>query len=248
MSSAEVGYEGGLEPVSPPPHLRLVGTTPDDQAMVAMETPVALCDQPDQDEQLTDFQLHLVSDHLDMIPGAIAWARRRRESGLDVEHAAGDAAIGLCRAARRFDPTMQVTFRTFAVHAVRGEIIDGERRFHKLGGLDRHQARSPSQLNNSRTRSLDAPLVTGTNFSLLDVIPADEPATDKVAIDEVQQGRFYDSLPVTDRQKLVYYLKARKYTLQEIGALTNISPRTVSREFKAVVAALFAAIQPDLFE
>jgi RNA polymerase sigma factor (sigma-70 family) len=233
MSSAEAvsGEEHSSAP-APAPMLHLV---PD-----VITTP--------RDETLTPHEQELVAGHLYMIRGAIRWVQRRREGMLDTEEAVGDVVLGLSRAAKRFDPTYQVTFEAFAAPAARGEIVDGERRRHKLTGPKRQQAKEPSLFNNSGTVSLDAPLKPGTTYTLLDVIPSSDDPVDLEATDQANVGSFYDSLPLTPRQKAVYFLKARKYTLREIASVLEVSPRTVSRDFKQIVGVLFAHYQPAIFD
>lgn len=198
--------------------------------------------------QLTPYQKELVEGHMHLVAGSIHWIQRRRSRPLDIEHARGDGSIGLCDAARRFNPTLQISFATYAPHRIRGEIRDGERREHGLVGSDKIQAMVVSLFNNTDTQSLDEPLVTGTTFTLHDVIASPDDPVDKVALDNHTKDAFYAGLEVTERQKTVYYLKARKYRLGEIAAMLGISRRTVSRDFKTVVSALFARYHPTMFE
>lgn len=234
MSSAEAGFEG-FEPVSPAPgtvELRLVHSEASPPADV-----------------LTEYQSTLVVDHLYLVDGAVRWAQHHRGRRLDVEEAYGDGSFGLCDAARRYNPTLQVAFPSYATPRIRGAIIDGERRLHGLAGKERRSARVVSLFNSTRARSLDEPMPGGAGsfLTLLEVLPSGD-ETDEDAAQRIATERFYEGLSLTERQKTVTFLKARKYTLKEIGAVLGISERTVSRDYRQAAALVIAAYHPHLFD
>jgi RNA polymerase sigma factor (sigma-70 family) len=234
MSSAESVYEFHDDAVVSAAELHLVTT--------ADATPEPLRPAP-----LTAVQAKLAEDNMDLVDGAVHWVRRRREGGsLDIEEAYGDGYFGLCDAALRFNPTYQVLFSTYAPHRIRGAIIDGERKRHKLTGPERKLATVVSLFNTTRAVSLDAPLKPGISFTLLDVLPADDTPVDSRAVERVDTMDFYAGLNLNQRQRAVAFLKAQRFSLKAIGDQLGISDRTVSRDFKAVVGAMFEAYYPLL--
>lgn len=188
-------------------------------------------------EPLTPYQSRIAEEHTYLIDGAVRWVESRRRRRLDREEARGDAAEGLCRAAQNYNPTLQVAFETYAVHRMRGAVIDGERRFHRLGGPERTRASAVSQFNNTRARSFDAPLAPGVGLTLHDILPAPGRPVDELAI-ELASG-VYDPAgrPLSPRQKAVAFLCSEGYMPYEIGGLIQIDPGAVLREYQLVVAA-----------
>ena len=100
MSSAEeVSFPGSPEPETAP---------------VSRLQLVRLQEEPEASPPLNPFQTALVEGHMHVVDRAVKHARHIRRRGLDTEEAHADASEGLCDAARRFDPTRQVTFEAFA--------------------------------------------------------------------------------------------------------------------------------------
>lgn len=192
----------------------------------------------------------LVEDNLRLVPAAVRAVNAARSVPLDFEEAQADAAVGLVDAACKFNPGLGVPFSSYAPHRIKGEVVDGERRFHRLAGPRRQQASAVSQLNNTRARSLDAPLHVDTPFfTLYDVVPDDGPGPEEVAMDRFDVHAFYASLePLTDRQREVVAHKARRSTLAQIAAALGISERTVSRDFQVARTFIQAHLQPTMFD
>lgn len=186
--------------------------------------------------------------HMQLMADSVRRVQSGRSRPLEVDDAFQDGYLGLARATERYDPSRGVDFAAFAKKHVEGAIVDGERRFHKLGGENRRSARAISQLNNSGTRSLDAPLHDDIPFSLYDVLPDDSPGVEAQVDANLSTEDFYDRLAgLTERQKEVVRAKAHQFTLSEIAGNLAVSQRTVSRDWSTARQFIMQHFQSPLF-
>jgi RNA polymerase sigma factor (sigma-70 family) len=195
-----------------------------------------------------EVQLPVLETHMQLMVDSVRRVQSGRSRPLELDDALQDSYLGLADAAKRYDPDRGVGFVVFAKKRVEGAIIDEERRFHQLGGENRRTARAPSQLNNSGTRSLDAPLRDDLPFSLYDVLPDDSPGVEAQAEANILTQDFYRRLTaLTDRQQAVVRAKAYHLTLAEIAGSLAVSERTVSRDWQAARRFILEHFQSPLF-
>ena len=96
----------------------------------------------------------MIESHLDL-PHEVA---KRLQTGLCGRACYDDLVslglVGLCDAARRFDSSRGVSFRTYARHRIRGEILDGLRLDDPISRADRRLFKRSEQAVHGLTASL----------------------------------------------------------------------------------------------
>lgn len=190
-------------------------------------------------------------------------------SAVDYEEVLCNARLGLLEAARRFDETQEVDFRTFAYYRIKGAIYDGLRR---SGWLPRtlyakikfEEAANEYLQNRSLcgTRKVvqeeDDNTVAATVNSLAsiyiisldaaeDIDVEDENAPDLEQRTEFMQIRQYmrdaiGSLPEKEKQLVKMYYFQNK-TLEEIGDRLGLSKSWTSRLHARALELLFKRIR-----
>lgn len=182
-----------------------------------------------------------IEKNLDMIGNEI---RSLRIAGvkIDEEEAMQDGAEGLCDAAKRYETNYGAAFRTYAQYRVRGAIIDGNRRYDKLGGPDRNKARVVSLLNNTRAVSIFQTIGTlghGDLLTVEDVTPADQPSTEEIQESmEAAQNLHVAIGQLEERQREVIMLKLQEMSRQAIADTLGVSLRTVKSDLEKAYAAI----------
>ena len=113
----------------------------------------------------------LIEDHVAFAASLARGMRSRLPSCVDRDELESDAYLGLIRAARTFDPSRGVQFRTFATRHINGAMIDGLRKRNHLrlrlpqrtiwsldtpvGCLDGHPTMLGDTLPDTRSRPVD---------------------------------------------------------------------------------------------
>jgi RNA polymerase sigma factor (sigma-70 family) len=231
---------------------------PNYQAYLGEDTPpwreVLSTTRPDQVPKIVlsrDEQQELITSNLRLVDAGVQKLVQRGVA-LVIEDAWQDGAVGLCDAAQRYDPARGVAFTTYAPHRVRGEIVDGVRRFNKLGGNNRTAARVVSQLNNTRARSLFAPafrLGHGGAMTLEDIVPADQPSTETVVENHQEVKVLHQVIDLlAKRQREVILMRLRGVGRKAIAESLGVSTRTVDRDTKKAHAFLRTLLQSRLFD
>lgn len=207
-------------------------------------------DQVVQEQTSSEFQAALAEGHLYVIGAAVRSVHLQRGGGgLDIEEARLDAAEGVAQAVARYDPTREVPFEVYALPRAKGNIIDGERRLHKLSGTLRHEATAVSQLNNTNARSMDAPVSTYNPATLHHVLPTKELGPEEVVMAQFESDHFYWQLHfLTPRQRRVVLGKVHQMTLAEIAMHEGISERTVSRDWRVAKTHIRENYERSLFD
>lgn len=70
----------------------------------------------------------LASRHFGLVWSVAQKLRGQTHPNIDVDDLVSDGALGLLRAAERFDPSRSVPFQSFALPIIRGAMLDGLRR------------------------------------------------------------------------------------------------------------------------
>jgi RNA polymerase sigma factor FliA len=81
---------------------------------------------------VSDDAAELAARHLDLAHKAAALYYPRVRAHVELEDLVAMASVGLAEAARRFDPAIGASFKTFAWYRVQGAIIDGLRKASNL--------------------------------------------------------------------------------------------------------------------
>lgn len=211
----------------------------------------------------------LISQYMPYAASIASRVCQSLSSAVDYEEVLCNARLGLLEAARRFDETQEVDFRTFAYYRIKGAIYDGLRR---SGWLPRtlyakikfEEAANEYLQNRSLggTRKVvqehDDGTVAETVNSLAsiyiisldaaeDIDIEDEDAPDLEQRTEFMQIRQYmrdaiGSLPEKEKQLVKMYYFQNK-TLEEIGERLGLSKSWTSRLHARALELLFKRIR-----
>lgn len=160
---------------------------------------------------MTDEQKKLVEDNHSMIYLVI------RDMGLPIEDNYGLAAIGLCKAAIRYNPE-KYAFSTFAYRCIKNEIM-----------LDYRARNMPKRVLDESLISYDAPILSqddGEKIYLLDRIKSNE-SVENEALSRVMYDEVVEQLGDTDKKVLPYFQKGLKQA--EIAKIMGVSQANISR-------------------
>lgn len=208
-----------------------------------------------------DAEQELISDNLPLVT---AIARRYQNSGIETDDLRQLGAIGLLKAIRKFDPSFNVCFSTYAVPLIAGEI----RRFLRDDGIIKFSRGAKSLAIRIRSELQDDPDITigalserlsvsreelaAALASDLPVGSLDEPLSDgdgnrfdRIGV-ESEEERSVSRLSLgeamrtlTDRERLLVRLRYQEEKSQaEVGRLLGVSQVQVSRLEKKILSAL----------
>lgn len=189
-------------------------------------------------------------------------------SVVDYEDVLCNARLGLLEAAKRFDISENVDFRTFAYYRIKGAIYDGLRRsgwlprtlYAKLkfeeASNEYLQYKSTTAVSSLDHKAEDEAAETVNNLASIYIISLDaqedlEIADDK-AVDVEKKSEFLEirnymrdaigTLPDKERQLVKMYYFQNK-TLEEIGDKMNLSKSWTSRLHARALSLLFKRIK-----
>lgn len=176
---------------------------------------------------LTDSQRKLVEENL----GLVAFALRKvplcffdsREDAYQI------GSIGLMKAARSYDPERKVLFATYAMPCIMNELRMALRHINTsnpAGRVCSYDAEVPSQ--------------DGETFSLLDLIPSDDPLPETRMIAHETLRRVLSalkSMPDSDAYPLLHMIVQNR-TQQEIAEVLGITQSAVSRKLRKIRTSL----------
>lgn len=164
---------------------------------------------------MTKERQELVKDNIQL---AHFVANRYRSMSLEFDDIRSSAYLGLVKAASNFDDGKGTTFATFAVTVITNEILMYARRQKK---------------HNRVTASLDAPLISDEDISLMDVIPSTK---DPYGVVELERdiSRQIDCLNDTERKLLLVKLGRPDITQNELSEIIGITQSMVSRKMKTI--------------
>lgn len=153
-------------------------------------------------------------------------ATEYRGRGVDLEDLVQAANLGLCRAARRFDPARGFRFITFAVHHIRAACLAAVRDCEAVR-ISRYYTDAGGSV---AVESLDTPLPGGE--VPLDLLPDDAPLPDDVAEAESTRqavARAFEGL--SEREKTIlrlhFGLDGDAHTLQATGQQIGLTKERV---------------------
>lgn len=206
----------------------------------------------------------LVTENMGLIHMVV---RRYAGYGADYEDLFQIGAIGLVKAAKKFDPDRNIKFSTYAVGKIVGEIktyfrdngtlkISRTVKTQKLkinravSALEAKLARSPTVGEIAEYTGMDAETIVSTMEICEDVLSLDRESeqsgelynvvgTDHEAhnIDRIMLSQALDQLPVKERQIIVLRFFMDK-TQTEIAQILGISQVSVSRQEKNILKKL----------
>ena len=168
----------------------------------------------------------LIEEHIDFATSLARGLRSRLPNCVDSEELQSDAYLGLIKAARGFDPSRGVLFRTYATRHINGAMIDGLRKRHHL------RLRLPRRT----IWSLDAPAgcADGHPLTLGDTLPDTrcQPADHRIETrDEIEHAMV--RLDGLARQLLTdTYLRGMQR--RQIARRDGVTPSAVSSRLKTV--------------
>jgi RNA polymerase sigma factor for flagellar operon FliA len=211
----------------------------------------------------------LISQYMPYAASIASRVCQSLSSAVDYEEVLCNARLGLLEAARRFDETQEVDFRTFAYYRIKGAIYDGLRRSGWLPRTLYAKIKFEEAANEYlQNRSLcgtskavqeeDDNTVAATVNSLAsiyiisldaadDIDVEDENAPDLEQRTEFMQIRQYmrdaiGSLPEKEKQLVKMYYFQNK-TLEEIGDRLGLSKSWTSRLHARALELLFKRIR-----
>ena len=181
---------------------------------------------------LTDAQRKLVEENL----GLVAFALKKIPVGYfdSREDAYQIGSIGLMKAARSYDPEKRVLFATYAMPCILNELRMALRHINcscPAGKVCSYDADIPSQ--------------EGEAFSLLDVVPSDEPLPETRMIARETLSRIVSALkamPDRDAYPLLRMIVQNR-TQKEIAAALGITQSAVSRKLQRIRISLQPIMQ-----
>ena len=166
------------------------------------------------------------------LPVAKDIARRYRGRGLDVEDLEQVACLGLVQAVRRFDPSRQIDFLSFAVPTIRGEV----RRYFRDRGWMVRPPRSIQEMQ-ARVHGAEESLVQGESWEL-GVHELGYPAA------EARAWLAPALRCLTDRERLILDLRfGQGRTQTEIGEVLGVTQMQVSRLIASILTRLRASLE-----
>jgi RNA polymerase sigma factor for flagellar operon FliA len=211
----------------------------------------------------------LISQYMPYAASIASRVCKSLSSAVDYEEVLCNARLGLLEAARRFDESHDVDFRTFAYYRIKGAIYDGLRRsgwlprtlYAKIkfeeAANDYMQHRSVESVREVFQKPDDNTVAETVNtlasiyiISLdasEDIEIADDKGTDIEQRTEFLQIRQYmrdaiGSLPETEKQLIKMYYFQNK-TLEEIGNRLGLSKSWTSRLHARALELLFKRIR-----
>lgn len=146
--------------------------------------------------------------------------------------------FGLCDAARKYDPTLETEFSTYAVPRIRGAILDGNRTFNKT----RRQQVAISLLNNSGTVALDKPLADagGTTYGeqLADNFVLEDEVIDLLQYRERRDSLYENITKLSPRAQQVLSAYLAGQSQASIARESGVTENAVSACIKKATAKL----------
>ena len=152
-------------------------------------------------------------------------ARQYQGKGLSMEDLVSEGNMGLMKAATKFDATRGLRFVNYAVVFIRRQI---EKALDKESSEQRVESTCDGQ-----TRSVDAPLGSKANVSLLSVlVNSDSPMADQSLNQESlskEVNRALEQLNPRERDilKMFFGIGCQEMTLEEIGAKFDLTRERV---------------------
>lgn len=167
----------------------------------------------------------LIGANLDFAKSLSRRLAMRLPGHVDVEELEADAYYGLLRAARSFDPTRGVAFRTYAARRIHGQMLDGLR--------ERNQIRRNRPVPNVTSLDLLVGFEDGRPMALGDQVAADQPPAGRAMelLDEAEP--VLRMLNGQSRQYLEdFHLHGK--TQHQIAQELGVSQSAVSQRFKRI--------------
>jgi len=219
-------------------------------------------------EAETDTDSALIARHGALIDRAARRLAGRTAGAVSPEDLWSAGALGLIDAARRFDPSRDVRFETFAEHRIRGAMLDEMRR---MDHLPRRLRAQTEQLEQARARlgqtlkreptseelageigldleGLDAILALAQpHLVLLEALEAPAaPADEAVARGELVRALSQAVAELPERLQLVLSLHyVEGFTYREIAKVLEVSEPRVCQLHGDALAQLRARLDPD---
>ena len=163
----------------------------------------------------------------------IAIAKRYQHRGVALGDLIGEGNVGLLRAARRFDPALGVRFISYAVWWIRQALQSAVARQSSVVRVPIVVVRSEGGTRPADV-SLDTPLSTDGNQTLLDLISSDDDESAESGYAAAECGVRIDEalsqLPARDAKilRLHFGLEGgREHSLVEIGQLLGVTRERV---------------------
>ncbi len=215
------------------------------ESLLSMEEEQALSERIHQGDRqalnkLTEANLRFV----------VAVAKHFQGQGLGMNDLISEGNVALLQAAEKFEAGRGLRFMAFAEMYIRRAI---ERALNEQAGIYRlpRGERNPIEQSNSKPFSVDAPLATGANVSLLNVLhDGDAPEADREAVEAFDRKALEEAMTVlNDRERVViaafYGIGQDHTTLAEIGNRLEVKRERV-RQIRKTALRKLAKYNPAL--
>ena len=184
--------------------------------------------QPDPTDQL-------IVEYAPLVRHVVGKVAPRGIVGVDREDLLSAGALGLVRAARRYDPAQPAEFKTYAYACIRGAVLEELRCRRKAKGTSTADGWSSVVSLQELTEAGTSDLSRSAEQS-----PSpDEQAEQKESLALMAEA--IDELPRRERVTLVLYAE-RHLTLQQIARVLGVTEGRASQLHSAAVAKLSARL------